>query len=70
MMICYYCKSYCCCSSYSISSDPSCCYYLFLARCHLFCGAEESPELKDGVIGREDDDEEGEVFELIELEIG
>jgi hypothetical protein len=33
-----------------------------------FPGAEEAPELKDGVIGREDDDEEGEVSEPAELE--
>jgi hypothetical protein len=33
-----------------------------------FPGVEEYPELKDGVIGGEDDDEEGEVFELVELE--
>ncbi len=33
-----------------------------------FPGAKEFPELKDGVIGREDDDEEGEVFELAKLE--
>ncbi len=32
-----------------------------------FPGAEESPKLKDGVIGGEDD-EEGEVFEHVELE--
>jgi hypothetical protein len=35
-----------------------------------FLGAEESPKLKDGVIGGEDDDEEREVFELAELETG
>jgi hypothetical protein len=34
-------------------------------------GAEESPELKDGVIGGEDgDDDEGEVSEPAELETG
>ncbi len=34
-----------------------------------FLGAEESPELKDGVI-RGEDDEEGEVSEPAELETG
>ncbi len=33
-----------------------------------FPGVEESLELKDGVVGGEDDDEEGEVYELVELE--
>ncbi len=33
-----------------------------------FPRAEESPEFKDGVIGGEDDDEEGEVSEPAELE--
>jgi hypothetical protein len=35
-----------------------------------FPGAEESPELKDGVIGGEDDDEERELSEPDELETG
>ncbi len=35
-----------------------------------FIGAEQSLELKDGVIGGEDDDEEGEVSEPAELETG
>ncbi len=85
MMICYYCccyTSYCYCSNYSSSSDPSCCCYLcsqcytflphccylLLIRCQLLRGVEESPKLKDGVIGGEDDDEEGEVSEPVELE--
>ncbi len=34
---------------------PHCCYPL-PARCQLLRGAEESPELKGGVIGREDDE--------------
>jgi hypothetical protein len=43
---------------------------LLLIRCQLLRGVEESPKLKDGVIGGEDDDEEGEVSEPAELETG
>jgi hypothetical protein len=35
-----------------------------------FLRVEKSPKLKDGVIGGENDDEEGEVFKPVKLEIG
>jgi hypothetical protein len=46
---------------------PHCCY-LLPTRCQLLYGAKESPELKNGVIGTEVDNEEGEVSEPVELE--
>jgi hypothetical protein len=43
---------------------------LLATRHQLLRGAKKSPKLKDGVIGGEDDDEEGEVSETTELETG